>query len=58
MTALKEKLGDICPPFIYLTEVAKSLGEPFILGAQDCFWENKGPYTGEISPKMIKDFGC
>ncbi|KLJ12216.1 triosephosphate isomerase, partial [Blastomyces silverae] len=23
---------------------------PFLLGAQDCFWEPLGPYTGEVSP--------
>ncbi|PIY90762.1 MAG: triose-phosphate isomerase [Candidatus Nealsonbacteria bacterium CG_4_10_14_0_8_um_filter_35_10] len=28
------------------------------LGAQDCFWEKKGAYTGEISPTMLKDLGC
>ncbi|PJA64006.1 MAG: triose-phosphate isomerase, partial [Candidatus Portnoybacteria bacterium CG_4_9_14_3_um_filter_43_11] len=28
------------------------------LGAQDCFWENKGAYTGEISSLMLKDLGC
>ena len=31
------------------------------LGAQDCFWENppagRGAFTGEISPKMLKDLG-
>ncbi|MFH1460875.1 MAG: triose-phosphate isomerase [Patescibacteria group bacterium] len=48
----------ICPPFVYLTETAKTLGKQFILGAQDCFWENKGAYTGEISPQMLKDLGC
>ena len=40
----------ICPPFIYLS----SLGAK---GAQDCFWEEKGAYTGEISPKMLRDLG-
>ncbi len=40
----------ICPPFIYL---------PFLKakGAQDCFWEEKGAYTGEISPVMLKNLG-
>ena len=28
------------------------------LGAQDCFWENGGAYTGEISPQMLKNLGC
>ncbi|MEO0201679.1 MAG: triose-phosphate isomerase, partial [candidate division WOR-3 bacterium] len=27
------------------------------LGAQDVFYEDKGAYTGEISPKMLKDIG-
>jgi len=27
------------------------------LGSQDCFWEEKGAFTGEVSSKMLKDFG-
>ena len=27
------------------------------LGAQDVFWEESGPHTGEIGPKMLKQFG-
>lgn len=38
----------ICPPFIYLSALKAN-------GAQDCFWEEKGAYTGEISPQMLKD---
>ncbi len=41
----------ICPPFIYLPVLKAK-------GAQDCFWEEKGAYTGEVSPKMLKDLGC
>lgn len=43
----------LCPPFTYLEK-----GKNYVLGAQDCFCENKGAYTGEISPKMLKDLGC
>jgi triosephosphate isomerase len=25
---------------------------------QNCFWREKGSYTGEISPEMLKDIGC
>lgn len=49
----------ICPPFIYLSELGirnKELG--IKLGAQDCFWEEKGAYTGEISAIMLKNLGC
>jgi len=46
----------ICAPFIYLPDLN---GRDLIkIGAQNSFWEEKGPYTGEISPKMIKDLGC
>ena len=51
----------ICPPFVYLNKELSSLRSlaPFIkLGSQDCFWEEKGAYTGEISPSMLKDLGC
>ncbi|MDD4358700.1 MAG: triose-phosphate isomerase, partial [Candidatus Pacebacteria bacterium] len=43
----------LCPPFTYLRK-----GQNYILGAQNCFYENEGAYTGEISPKMLKDLGC
>lgn len=44
----------ICPPSVYLNLTKDS----FILGGQDCYWENKGAYTGEISPLMLKNSGC
>ena len=28
------------------------------VGAQNLFWEMKGPYTGEISPAMLVEAGC
>lgn len=44
----------ICPPFVYLSNIKFQM--PNIkLGAQDCFWEEKGAFTGEISPLMLKD---
>jgi triosephosphate isomerase len=48
----------VCPPFIYLSELAGLVKRAKIkLGAQDVFWENSGAYTGEISPKMLKNLG-
>lgn len=44
----------LCPPNIFLgnfSEIIKK--EEFSLGAQNCFWEDKGAYTGEVSPKML-----
>jgi len=43
----------LCPPFTYLQK-----GNNYVLGAQNCFYKNEGAYTGEISPRMIKDLGC
>jgi len=42
----------ICPPFIYL-----SLLKGLPVGAQNCFYEEKGAYTGEISALMLKNMG-
>ena len=47
----------LCPPFVYLQSV-KSKSLPFKLGAQNCFFEEKGAFTGEISPLMLKSLGC
>src|SRR5690606_15370043 len=33
-------------------------GTPIALGAQDVFWEDKGAFTGEISPKTLAELGC
>ena len=38
----------ICPPFVYLPILKTN-------GAQDCFWQEKGPFTGEVSPAMLRD---
>jgi triosephosphate isomerase len=28
------------------------------IGVQDLFWEDYGPYAGEVSPLILKDLGC
>ena len=49
----------LAPPFTALRIVAEAIeGTGIGLGAQDVFWEEKGPYTGEISPVMLVDAGC
>ncbi len=47
----------VCPPFPFLSLVKKSVKNCKI-GAQNCFFEKKGPYTGEVSSSMIKGLGC
>jgi len=45
----------ICPPFISLSTVAEYLlGTGIRVGAQNCYFEPKGAYTGEISAPMLK----
>src|SRR6185436_15992612 len=42
----------LCPPAVYLS----SIDYPNI-GGQDCFWQDKGAYTGQTSPLQLKDLG-
>ncbi len=44
----------ICPPFISLIPVSELIkGSSIKLGAQNLYFEEKGAYTGEISPPML-----
>jgi triosephosphate isomerase len=46
----------ICPPFISLAPLKELLeGSSVKLGAQNIYFEEKGAYTGEISPLMLDD---
>jgi len=62
---LKESLKDVkdreivvCPSFVALYAVAKEIeGSNIKLGAQNCYYEDNGAYTGEVSPVMLKDIG-
>ena len=49
----------ICPPFVYLAELAKQLeGTNFALGAQNVSHLEQGAYTGEVSTTMLRDYNC
>ncbi len=47
----------ICPPNVYLLTISNILKDtPHIkVGAQNMFYKEEGAYTGETSPKMLKD---
>jgi len=47
----------ICPPSLWLSEISDLLKKDgkVNVGAQNMFYEPDGPYTGEISPMMIRD---
>jgi triosephosphate isomerase len=65
-TAIKNAAGPIrdvevavAPVFTSLYAVAKRLeGSAVGLAGQDCFWEDQGAFTGEVSAKLLKDVGC
>ena len=49
----------ICPPFTSLYAAAEKLvGTNVKLGAQNMHWEEKGAFTGEVSPLMLKELPC
>lgn len=49
----------LAPPFTSLRIAAEKLeGTNVTLAAQDVFYEEKGAYTGEVSPLMLIDIGC
>jgi triosephosphate isomerase len=51
----------ICPPFTALRSLQTLFDAdrlPYGLGAQDVYWEEKGAFTGEISPPMLAALNC
>ena len=49
----------ICPPFTALFPVSRAIeGTCLKLGAQYVYYQEKGAFTGEISPLMLKDLDC
>ncbi len=63
---LRFKLADVsdvevvvCPPFTAVYQVYQFLkGSNIKVGAQNCYFEKKGAFTGEVSPSMLKEAGC
>ncbi|HLC44672.1 MAG: triose-phosphate isomerase [Candidatus Doudnabacteria bacterium RIFCSPHIGHO2_01_FULL_50_11] len=47
----------LCPPVYFLAQLSKKFPQLF-WGAQDCFWEASGAYTGEISSEYIRTHGA
>ncbi len=49
----------VCPTFTALSSVNETIKDTNIkLGAQNMWFEEKGAFTGEISPLMLKSAGC
>ena len=49
----------IMADFLSFEYIKKNLADTNIkCGVQDIFWEDHGPFAGEVSPLMLKDIGC
>lgn len=50
----------LCPPFILLQQTGQQIAgtDKVYLGAQNCYTETSGAYTGEISAPMVKSTGA
>ncbi|WP_308557251.1 triose-phosphate isomerase [uncultured Lactobacillus sp.] len=63
--AVKDKLPDpskveslICAPAVDLDALRKAAkGSNLHIGAENCYFEDEGAYTGETSPKVLKEMG-
>lgn len=62
-SGLRDAIGEIpnlevliCPSFVSLLEVARIFeGCPIKIGAQNMHYDDRGPFTGEVSPIVIRD---
>ena len=55
----KDKQGlVVCVPSVMIKSFADTAKKDISVGAQNCYFEEKGAFTGEISPKMIKNSGA
>jgi triosephosphate isomerase len=49
----------VCPVALALNAVAKAAsGSRVGVGGQNCYWEEKGAFTGELSPGLLKNAGA
>lgn len=49
----------IAPPFTALAAAARAVkNSSLVLAAQNCHWDERGAFTGEVSPTMLSELGC
>ncbi len=49
----------LAPPYTALGTVAAiTIDSPIELAAQNIHWEMEGAFTGEVSPRMVRELGC
>ncbi|KAK9476114.1 Triosephosphate isomerase [Lipomyces japonicus] len=47
----------VLPDFLTVAHAAHVVPSPGAVGAQDCFWQPSGAFTGEISPAHLAELG-
>ena len=58
MADVVDKLRKLALSLKDVEEKVACKGTAIRAGAQDCYWESSGAFTGEVSPAMILDAGC
>jgi triosephosphate isomerase (TIM) len=59
LTHLKNTKVVVCVPYPYLSQAQQVLQDSHISwGAQNIAKNENGPFTGEVSAEMLRDFGC
>ena len=65
LEALIERVGSdgpevvVCPPFTLLpVALLIASGSEIAIGGQNCHWEEKGAFTGEVSATMLVELGA
>lgn len=49
----------VLPDFLSIASASQELrGSGVAFGAQDVFWHDEGPYTGEVSARTLAEAGC
>ena len=66
VTAVKNQLASVrdvdigvAPVFVALAPVARRLEDSNLhLAGQNCYFEDRGAFTGEVAPSLLRDAGC
>ncbi len=59
LAAVRDVEIGVAPVFTVLHPVIKRLEDSNIgVSGQDCFWEERGAWTGAVSPSLLRDIGC
>ncbi len=57
-TLAKDREVMVAPPAVLIPAVAQALaGSSILLGAQNMHYDDRGAFTGEVSPPMLKSYG-